>query len=916
MLARSRVRLAASAALAGALASAGCAAAPAGRQPPPAASARGAADAPAASRAAPAPAEDGRLPPGVRPTRYAVELTVDPAAPRYLGRVRIAVELAEPLRHVVLHARGQRVLVATVRQGGEARRASATARPAAHSVGADEELVVEVERPLAAGAAELDLEFDAPFGDDLAGLYRVQEGGAWYAFTQLEPNDARRVFPCFDEPSFKVPFELALTIPTGQLAFANAPEAQRADDAASGRTTVRFAATEPLPTYLFALAVGPLEVLEGPREPVPLRLVAAKGKAALGKAALDVAAAQLPLLAEWFARPYPYGKLDIVAVPQLSSGAMENAGLVTFREEFVLLEDRAAPATRRALDGIMAHELAHQWFGNWVTLAWWDDIWLNEAFATWMGSKVLERHRPEYPTPQERAARTASVMALDALPGARRIRQPVRSTSDAREAFDGITYVKGAALLHMIEGWIGEAVFQRGVRDYVTRHGGGNAAAPDLYRALSAASGRDVAGVMGSFTEQTGVPVVTATATCAARPSGRARPRLRLAQAPYRALGVAEAEGVWDFPVAVRVGAAGRSRVAVLPITEGELELEDAECAGWWLANAGARGYHRVALGAEQLLRLAPERPLGLEPAERVALASDAWASVVSGALGADAYVSWLESWLRPEEDRIVWETALDGLATLDATVVSDAARPALRARVARLVAPRARRLGWKVRPGEPLEVRRLRGTLLGALVTLTDDPWAHTEGRRVAEAWLAAPASVEPDVARVAVLAYAGRAGASEVDALLARVAANASPEQRLIALAGLAAVSDPAQVERVLQATLDGRIRAADLRYVHPELFARRASQPVAWRWVRSRIAELRERLPQFAVARTSGVIAGLCDEALVSEAEAFFQRELRAVEASARGVALAAQAGRLCAARRRHHAPLLDRAFGAGP
>ncbi|MFO0570278.1 MAG: M1 family aminopeptidase [Polyangiaceae bacterium] len=571
------------------------------------------------------PRDDGRLPATVRPTRYFLELNVDPKEKTFAGRVRIGIDVLTPTAEVVLHAKGPKILTAAVSTPRDKLWARSTVRKAAHGKQEAEELVLSFSRPLEPGPAEIDLQYEAPFAPELGGLYRVESRGQAFAFTQFEPNDARRAFPCFDEPGFKVPFRISVTVPEGNLVVANTRELRRRETPSTGLVSYEFEPTAPLPTYLVAVAVGPFELLEGPRSPVPIRVVTVPGKSRLGKLALATAEETLGALADYFGIAYPYSKLDLVAVPEFSAGAMENAGLVTFREERVLLdEDKASLESRRGLLELMAHELAHQWFGNLVTMKWWDDIWLNEGFANWMGDHVVERARPAWGIGAERVQAKDWVMRLDMLDSARRVRQRVRGSSEALEAFDGITYVKGASAITQLESYLGPATFQRGIRDYVRAHAHKNASSSDLTDALARASGKDVAGVLGSFVDQTGVPLVEATTRCA-----KGHLDVKLSQREYRPFGRAPRERRWSIPVCLGAPELdGGELCTLLREPTATLERDVPRCPRRIFPNAGERGYYRYRLGETELLALA--RDASLTRAERVGLIG-AWALVRAG---------------------------------------------------------------------------------------------------------------------------------------------------------------------------------------------------------------------------------------------------------------------------------------------
>ena len=460
----------------------------------------------------PPPQKDGRLPPFASPVRYTAQLNIDPNLPRFSGTVQILVDIPAPTSFVVLHARDITVARASALIGGGSIAASATSR-LAEGGKYPAELVLQFERPVPKGQATLEIAYDAPFSKDLNGIYRVKEGERYYAFTQFEATDARRAFPCFDEPSFKVPWELKITVPKGMIAATNTPEIRHTESGSS--TVFEFAPTPPVPSYLMALAIGDLDVRTGATSPVPIRLLTVKGRSNLGTMALEATAAMTQKLADYFGSPFPYPKLDIVAVPDFGSGAMENAGFITFREEALLLDPaHASTATKRRVALIIAHELAHQWFGDYVTMAWWNDLWLNEGFATWMETKVVDLWKPTFEARLFAAADTLEAMDLDGLDAARAIRQPVTTTGQASEAFDSITYQKGAAVLSMLERWVGADKFQQGVRDYLGAHAWKNAKAEDLLSALDKAAGKDVTLLASTFLDQAGIPMVGVNATC------------------------------------------------------------------------------------------------------------------------------------------------------------------------------------------------------------------------------------------------------------------------------------------------------------------------------------------------------------------------------------------------------------------
>jgi aminopeptidase N len=874
----------------------GCGAAPAPEpMPPPPALPHPAAT--AALESAPPPRDDGRLPSGVRPTRYALNLKIDPKSPTFVGNARIGVVVDQPTRTVVMHGRNLAVQEVLYGSAKGTVAGHAALRMAARSRGEPEELVLTFDQPLPAGEGHIALSYQAPFADGLRGLYRVEEGGDAYAYTQFEPNDARRAFPCFDEPGNKTPFEIAITVPKGSVAFANTPEARHREIEQGNLVTFEFEPSRPIPTYLVAFGVGPLDVLEGPTKPTSVRLVSVRGKSAFGKLSVEAAAADLDLLGKYFDRPYPYPKLDVAAVPNFGAGAMENPGFVTFREELLLLDPEHASSTaRRTMAGVMAHELAHQWFGDLVTMQWWDDLWLNEAFATWMSDKIVDQWRPETRARVLAVGAKSTVMEEDALASARKIRNAVRSTSEAEEAFDGITYGKGRAVLNMTEAWLGEDAFREGLRRYIKKHEWGNATASDLYAALAEASGgREVAKVMDSFTDQTGVPLVTSSLHCPA--GGTSFVELR--QQEYRTLERKErGDKLWRIPLCVVYESGGKAekQCTLLDTAEAKVELGKT-CPAFFYPNAGEAGYFRVGLERGDMNKLARSSSK-LSEQERFGLVSNAWAAVWSGDLPVGDYLALLRGF-KKETSKLVWGQIVDSLASVDRAVVSDAARPTFAKYVQELIGPTARRLGWTAQRGESDEQKVLREAALGALGFLGNDDWALGEARRIADAWLADPMKIDADIARIAVPLAAKKGDAALFDRLQGILKNPKMPEIRLIALSGLTAFEDPKLVERTLGLTLDRTIKTQDFRYVFTPLGSRRATRDATYAWIEGHFDEISRAFPAFLRARLVHVAGAMCDKDRVHAVESFLRPRVEKIEGAEKNTRQSIEEGLRCAA-----------------
>ncbi|HEX4445365.1 MAG TPA: M1 family metallopeptidase, partial [Polyangiaceae bacterium] len=777
------------------------------------------ADPPAVDTSPPPPREDGRLPPTATPRHYSVKLAIDPTQPRFSGTADIDVDVPAPTAFIVLDARDMNVSRVVARVGSLEIAASATPRMASGGMVA-EELVLAFARPLPAGPATLELTYDAPFASDLSGLYRVEEQGRWYAYTQFESTDARRAFPGFDEPGFKTPYEIAITAPAGLIALANSPEASSAP-AEGGGVTHTFVTSPPLPSYLVAFAVGEFDILEGRKDPFPIRVVATKGRAYLAAQALDVAAALVDRLGDYFDMRYPYAKLDLVAVPDFAAGAMENPGLVTFRDVLLLVDPQhATTSTRRAQAEVIAHEFAHQWFGDLVTMKWWNDIWLNEGFATWAEAKIVDEWRPSFGATLGQIAGVEHVMDSDALRSARAVREPVRSTSDAMEAFDGITYQKGAAVLRMIEGWLGPDVFRRGVQRYVHENAWKNAGAEDLFKALDFVSTQKVDQLASAFLDHAGVPQVLTSFKC----DGSSAGKLELRQSEWRPLGTDAPVGTpsppgrtWTLPVCVEIdGMKSRScfTLGAEPIAR---NAGVHACPAWVYPNADQAGYYRFLVERDKLVALA-RGGKALSPSERLGLVSNAWAGVRQGAIAPGVLLDFLPLF-DGESNRYVVEQILDVLRGIDHALVDDDARASYQRYVLARLAGHKQTLGWWPPSGreEADDDRALeRRSILWALGELANDESTLAEAEKYARAWLRDRENVSADTAAVAVpLASIGAGDARLTE--LREAARNApTPEDRVIAIRAMGFFDDPVVLRKAFDLALTDELKLSEWRYL----------------------------------------------------------------------------------------------------
>jgi len=642
----------------------------------------------AASRPVASPAPSLRLPTVARPVRSAVELTIDPTTEDFTGTITTELEITSPTNTLWLNGNELVIDQATFTAGGAPITASAT-------YSGKDYVGLVVPRVLAVGPATLVARYHGKMHrNDGDGIYTAQEAGEWYAFTQFESTDARQAFPCFDEPSYKIPWQV--TIHTKQpLVVLSNTEVVAETDEAGGMKRVQFAETKPLPSYLVAFAIGPFEAVDAgkTRGGAPIRIVVPRGRTKDVAYPAEVTKGLLDRLEDYFGIPYPYSKLDMLAVSVFNAGAMENPGLITWQQGAILTKPEEMTRGRQeTYASIATHEMAHQWFGDYVTMAWWDDTWLNESFASWMESKIVEQWKPEWDLAIGRARARGGVMRGDSLDTARTIRQPIETANDIQNAFDGITYGKGEQVLTMLERAIGAEVFQRGVRDYLAKHAWHNAAYEDFVTAMSGAAGKDLHPLFDSFVRQSGVPLVAFQLAC---DKGKP-PALALTQRRYAPTGSKiDPKRTWHVPMCVKWGAGGQTGrdCGVLDGETGELALSAPRCPAWVMPNEDGVGYYRMQPQGDLLSHLTANATR-LNPPERITLLSDVNALVATGEVS-EANVLELAATLARDKSRHVVEASLNAVEGVDEQVPA-----ALRANYERLVrklyAGRAHELGWR----------------------------------------------------------------------------------------------------------------------------------------------------------------------------------------------------------------------------
>jgi len=831
-------------------------------------------NAPAWAEAAPAPAAATPVPAGkltgqVQPQAYRIDLTIDPRQERFSGKTEIDAVLKTASRTIDLHWRDMELRSVEVQAGGQ------VLKPAAQQVDDSGVGRLTFAEPLPAGPVTLRFVYDAPFQTAPAGLFRVKVGDDWYAWTQLQSIDGRGVFPSFDEPGFKTPFTVTLRTPPGQTAVSNAPQTGVKREGEMDVHT--FAPTLPLPTYLVAAMAGPFAVVEGTvpptpqrAKPLPLRIVSPRPNADKLAFALEGSKEIVRLLEAYFGDAFPYPKLDQITSP-IMPGAMENAGADLYNDALLVMDEKATTGQKRSFGMVVSHELAHQWFGDLVTPAWWDDIWLNESFANWMGFRIGDEWRPALNIRAGAVQEGFDAMRTDALVAGRPIRQRIETNAQIDEAFDSITYGKGGHVVAMIAGYMGDDKFRDGVRRYMAAHRYGNATSTDFFKAMAEASGdARIVPAMQSFTDQQGVPLLT---------FARTGTGWQVSQSRYARLGSQAPATRWGIPLCLRT--TGGTRQCQL-MTEATTAISYGG-KGALVPNVGGTGYYRFELPAaewDKLIAAADRLPGG----EAQALADSLDASFQAGRASPDQLVAAARQLAR-QKDSYATGTGIAALAGYaEAGFLDEAGKAGFQRLGNSLYGPRVQELGFDPRAGayaghDPEEAQR-RQQAVGFLVRKGGDAALRAKLTEATRAYLGGnkqaldPAWYGPGLA--ALIEEGGLAAARD---LADRALASTDPVFRPAALNAVGGSGQPVIGRWILEQFQDSRLRTSERQGLIRGVIVSGGTRDLGWDWLKSNYEALANSGGGiFFASRLPGMVAGFCSVQRADEIASLLRPKLQ--------------------------------------
>ncbi|MDX1555241.1 MAG: M1 family aminopeptidase [Xanthomonadales bacterium] len=844
-----------------------------------------------------------RLDQPVEPVHYRLELRIDPREEQFSGSVSIDLQADEAMDGMWIHGNGLEVSEAWL-EDKSGNRVNATYEQV-HTSGVARLVFEGVAGP---GEVILNMRWTATFNPRPNALFRVERGGHAYVASQFQPIAAREAFPGFDEPGFKVPFDITLITPTGDVTITNTPE-RSAEDLGDGFTRHVFETSRPLPTYLLAFAVGPYDLVDFGEIPpndvrqrgLPLRAIAARGQGDKLHYALENTAGILEALEVYFGTEYPFRKLDLIAMPTSFGGAMENAGAVTYDEYLLLMEEDASLDQRRAYTAVHAHELGHMWFGDLVTPEWWTDIWLNESFATWIMYKASHEYWPDGEFDRQTMKGALAAMSNDSLAAARQIREPVTHNDAIGDAFDGITYQKGGGVLAMLERFTGEAPFREGIRLHMDRHAEGVADAADFIDSVAEGTGQpEIEAAFNSFIEQPGVPLLEISVNCdAGQP-----PTLEVRQSRYAPLGstIDPETSQWLVPMCVSYqdGKDRRSECAMLRERQQSVALDSGDCPAYLHPNADGAGYYRFAMDESWWQGLVSG--LSAMPAsEALSMAESLDAAFRAGSVSAATYVEGMSALI----DHETWDVVEAGIDNLEqiGNILTPAEMTAAQAAFRNLARPRYDRLaGESGDTAELLKSRLQRFLLIIARDPELRAPLAEQAARRIGLDGEPDPSAIPESELETALSIGVQDLGAPFFERLLEMAMASEDRAFRNDAFGALSRTEDPELAARLQEVILSGQLQGYEPLGILGRQMLRAATTELTYNWLRENFDAVVELIPEmFRGQYVAGQGSSFCSAERAVEWAAFVEANAELLPGYERSLAQAVESANLCAALR---------------
>jgi aminopeptidase N len=807
-----------------------------------------------------------RLPETAIPENYNLSFAPDFAKDSFAGSETIQIRILQPTIRVVLNAADIDFQEVGITSAGVSQRAR---------VFLDKEkqfATLVVEKQLQPGPATVQIQYSGVLNDQLRGFYLGKTSdGKKYAVTQFEATDARRAFPSFDEPAYKATYDITVVADKGDIAISNKPVISDAPGPDEHKHTVRFATTAKMSTYLVAVAVGNFEYLEGSADGIPIRVYSTPGKKEMGAFALAAAEQCIKYYDHYFGIKYPFEKLDLIGLPDFAAGAMENAGAITFREILLLLDEKhASIGQEKEVAVVVAHEIAHQWFGDLVTMKWWDDIWLNEGFATWMESKPVAAWKPEWNLPLDDVFDANRTLDVDSLANTRPIQQEAETPAQIQELFDGIAYGKAAAVLRMLETYLGREDFRKGVVSYLKQHEYGNSTADDFWQALTEVSKKPVDQIMPTFVRQPGAPLVSVKSQC----TGNAT-RVTLSQQRYfteRKLFEGGSDELWQIPACIKAETDGKSEVKCELLTKQEASFTVPGCATWVLANADATGYYRSGYEPKVVSEMSRSFETNLSPAERIQSLSDSWAAVQVGLQPISSYLALAKA-LRVERNSEVMEQGMVQIRFIGDKLVTEGDRPSYEQWVRSVLKPAAAELGWQAGPNDSDDRKTLRAQVLYTLGYSGRDPETLAQAGKLGVELLRDASAVDPTMASTVLNLAALNGDTSLYDEIVDHMKKASSPGEYYRLQGALSRFTDSKLIGRTLTLALTPDVRSQDMTHLIAAVMGTPAGQPLAWDFVRghwNQIEAVQKGYNSGSIVQSTG---SFCSKRLHDEVQDFF-------------------------------------------